>query len=117
MHNTAHADQDIPPLEEEFDEIVLCVLADTAKRVLGSQASGAESFVLGKTKWSDDVTVTHSVSGRDQAHLVKQGLIGQDAEYIKKWYTIEFDADQAVSQLGDRDDSERVQKGQKEFQP
>jgi hypothetical protein len=67
MYNTAHADQDIPPVEEEFDEIVLCVLADTAKRLLGDQARGAESFVLGKTKWSDDVTVTHSVSSQASA--------------------------------------------------
>jgi hypothetical protein len=42
---------------------------------------------------------------------------GQDIDYIKKWYTIEFDKTQAVSQLGDRDDSARVKKGEEEFQP
>jgi hypothetical protein len=62
-HNPNLADQDLPETEEEFDEIVFCVLADTAKRVLGKQARGTEKWVLGNTTWSDDVTVTHSVSG------------------------------------------------------
>lgn len=62
LHNPNDADQDIPPVEEEFDEIVLCCLADTSKRVLGKGARGMEKWVLGNTTWSDDVTVTHSVS-------------------------------------------------------
>lgn len=61
MHNPTGADQDISPQEEEFDEIVLCVLADTAKRILGKEARSSEKFVLGRTTWSDDITVTHSV--------------------------------------------------------
>lgn len=52
----------MPTSNEEFDEIVLCVLADTAKRILGKTARGVEKFVLGNTTWSDDVTVTHNVS-------------------------------------------------------
>jgi hypothetical protein len=44
-------------------------------------------------------------------------LTVQDLDYIKKYYTIEFDQEQAVSQLGNRDDSARVEKGKKEFQP
>ncbi|RSH89643.1 hypothetical protein EHS25_002194 [Saitozyma podzolica] len=99
-HNPNLADQDLPETEEEFDEIVFCVLADTAKRVLGKQARGTEKWVLGNTTWSDDVTVTHS-----------------DIDYIKKWYTIEFDKEQAVSKLGERDETARVQKGEKEFKP
>lgn len=62
LHNAVGADKDLPSHEEEFDEIVLCVLADTAKRVLGKRARGIEKWVLGRTKWSDDVTVTHTVS-------------------------------------------------------
>lgn len=62
MHNPSFGDQDIEPVEEEFDEIVLCVLADTAKRLLKGQARSVENFVLGNTRWSDDITVTHSVS-------------------------------------------------------
>ena len=45
------------------------------------------------------------------------GADEQDIDYIKKWYTIEFDKEQAVSQLGDRDDSARVKKGENEFKP
>jgi hypothetical protein len=61
LHNPNDADQDMPQNEEEFDEIVFCVLADTAKRILGKKARGIEKWVLGNTKWSDDVTVTHTV--------------------------------------------------------
>jgi hypothetical protein len=62
LHNPSFEDRDLTPHEEEFDEIVLCVLADTAKRILQKEARGVESWVLGRTTWSDDVTVTHSVS-------------------------------------------------------
>jgi hypothetical protein len=66
-HNPTFADQHLPETEEEFDEIVLCVLADTAKRVLGKEARMVEKWVLGNTSWSDDITITHSVSeGRQQ---------------------------------------------------
>lgn len=41
----------------------------------------------------------------------------QDVDYIKKYYTVEFDKQQAVSEVGGRDDSARVKKGESEFQP
>ena len=58
-----------PTVEEEYDEIVLCVLADTAQRLLGKGQTFMEKRVLGKTKWSDDITVTHTVSpeSRDES--------------------------------------------------
>lgn len=99
-HNPNDVDHDMPQNEEVFDEIVFCVLADTAKRVLGKEARGMEKWVLGNTKWSDDVTVTHN-----------------DVDYIKKYYTVEFDKEQAVNEVGGRDDSARVKKGESEFQP
>lgn len=40
---------------------MLCVLADTAKRLLGKTAGIVEKSVLGSTRWSDDITVTHNV--------------------------------------------------------
>ena len=61
MHNPNFGDRDLPSYQEEFDEIVLCVLADTSKRILAKRARGIEKWVLGNTKWSDDITVTHSV--------------------------------------------------------
>ncbi|ORY30790.1 FAD/NAD(P)-binding domain-containing protein [Naematelia encephala] len=100
MHNPNMADQDLPETEEVFDEIVFCVLADTAKRVLGNQARWTEKIVLGQTKWSDDVTVTHN-----------------DIDYIRKYYTIDFDKQQATAQISGRDDSARYKKGEDEFRP
>ena len=55
-------DHDLPTTLEEYDEIVLCVLADTAQRLLGKTARWVDRQVLGSTKWSDDITVTHNVS-------------------------------------------------------
>jgi hypothetical protein len=124
MHNPNDADHDIQPVEEEFDEIVLCVLADTAKRLLKGQARSAENWVLGNTKWSNDITVTHSVRQPRPRRQPESAVANhwteaneQDADYIRKWYTIDYDGDQAVSTLGGRDDSERVKKGQTEFKP
>lgn len=37
--------------------------------------------------------------------------------YIRKWHTVDFPEDLAVSSLGDRDESARVAKGKKDFKP
>lgn len=99
-HNQNDRDQDIPEKEEHYDEIVFCCLADTAQRLLGKQARWIEKKVLGATKWSDDVTVTHT-----------------DTDYMKKWYENFYTPDLSVNKLGDRDESERVEKAKKGFQP
>lgn len=44
-------------------------------------------------------------------------MIIQDIDYIRKWYTIEFDPKQAIETVGGRDDSGRYKKGEKEFMP
>ncbi|KAG5925565.1 hypothetical protein E4U42_004167 [Claviceps africana] len=46
--------------EEVFDEMVLCALADESLRILGSEASWRERFVLKGAAFFDDITVTHS---------------------------------------------------------
>lgn len=59
---------------ETFDELVLCVLADDALRILGKTATWRERFVLGGAKFFDDITITHS-----------------DREYFQKHYETKFD--------------------------
>ncbi|MCJ1439819.1 MAG: hypothetical protein MMC23_000300 [Stictis urceolatum] len=51
-----------PAKTETFDELIMCVLADDAKKLLGKTATWRESFVLGGAKFFDDITVTHSDS-------------------------------------------------------
>jgi hypothetical protein len=58
-HNPVGADQDLPEQLEQYDELVLAVLAPTAKDLLGKQARWIEKRILGNTRWSDDVTYTH----------------------------------------------------------
>ncbi|TVY55958.1 hypothetical protein LCER1_G002219 [Lachnellula cervina] len=58
---------------EAYDELVLCVLADDALKLLGKTASMKERFVLGGAKFFDDITITHS-----------------DSAYFKKHYETEF---------------------------
>lgn len=60
---------------ELFDDMVMCVLADDALRLLGKKASVRERFVLGGARFYDDITVTH-----------------WDSEYFKKHYETTFDA-------------------------
>ncbi|GAA5922783.1 uncharacterized protein JCM15063_003423 [Sporobolomyces koalae] len=99
-HNQNNRDQDIPEVEEHYDEIIFCILADTAKKLLGKQARWIEKKVLGNTKWSDDVTVTHN-----------------DIEYMEKWYENHYTPDLAVNKLGDRDESERINRAKSKFNP
>lgn len=58
---------------EAYDELVLCVLADDALKLIGKTASMKERFVLGGAKFFDDITITHS-----------------DSAYFKKHYETEF---------------------------
>jgi hypothetical protein len=46
--------------DEVFDDMVLCVLADDALRILGKTATWREKFVLRGAAFYDDITVTHS---------------------------------------------------------
>lgn len=47
---------------ETFDNLVMCVLADDAKELLGKTATWREKFVLGGAHFFDDITITHSDS-------------------------------------------------------
>lgn len=62
-----------PSRPEKFDELVMCVLADDAVKLLGKTASWKEKYVLGGAKFFDDVTITHS-----------------DAKYFEENYETKF---------------------------
>lgn len=60
---------------ETFSDLIMCVLADDALKILKGAATWRERFVLGGAKFFDDITITHS-----------------DAEYFKKHYETSFDS-------------------------
>ncbi|KAI4156880.1 MAG: hypothetical protein LQ346_009127 [Caloplaca aetnensis] len=62
-----------PATTETYDELVLCILADDAKKLLGKTATWKERFVLGGAKFFDDITITHS-----------------DADYFQRNYETRF---------------------------
>src|ERR1700733_9634305 len=45
---------------ETYDELAMCVLVGNAKRLLGKSATLKEKFVLGCTRFYDDIAITHS---------------------------------------------------------
>lgn len=51
-----------PSITETFDDMVLCILADDAKKLLGKTATWKEKFILGGATFFDDITITHSDS-------------------------------------------------------
>jgi hypothetical protein len=65
-----------PGKTERFDEMVLAILADDAKRLLGKTATWREKFVLGGARFFDDITITHS-----------------DSKYFQKHYETHFNPD------------------------
>ncbi|KAK3366323.1 hypothetical protein B0T24DRAFT_638494 [Lasiosphaeria ovina] len=88
-----NADSEAQETTEHYDELVLCCLADTAKRLLGSTATFRERHILGAAKFSDDLTITH-----------------HDSQYIAQHYEVSFNASQAVTHLtpNGTDHSDRV---------
>jgi predicted NAD/FAD-binding protein len=86
--------------EEEYDEMVLCCLADTSKRLLGEAATWWEKKVLGACKFSDDITITHN-----------------DSNYMKKHYQNFYSEKQAVHSLSGVDQTVRCEMAKKDFRP
>ena len=84
------ADADAMEKTEEYDEIVLCVLTDTAKRLLQPTITTLETRILGSAKFANDITVTH-----------------QDADYMRRHYENFYSPDLAVSTLNGVDMSSR----------
>jgi hypothetical protein len=72
--NTEHEAGEASAKTESFDQLILCVLADEALKILGRTASIKEKFVLGGARFFDDITITHS-----------------DSEYFQKHYETRFD--------------------------
>ncbi|KAJ9637957.1 hypothetical protein H2204_004547 [Knufia peltigerae] len=99
-HNPNGGDPEAPTFEEHYDELVLCCLADTAKRVLDRTCSWRERKVLGSAKFSDDITITHT-----------------DSEYMKKNYQNFYDESLAVQSLSGSDQSARCDAARKNFRP
>lgn len=99
-HNPVGGDPDAPASEEAYDELVLCCLADTAKRVLGRTASWREKRVLGSAQFSDDVTITHN-----------------DAEYMQKHYENFYREDLVVAALNGADQAHRLRFAAERYRP
>ncbi|KAL1611613.1 hypothetical protein SLS59_000332 [Nothophoma quercina] len=99
-NDPVNADQNAREETEHYDEIVLCVLADTAKRILAPCASLREKKVLGSAKFSDDITITH-----------------WDSDYMKRHYENFYDDEKAVRELSGVDQSQRLKYAKESFKP
>jgi predicted NAD/FAD-binding protein len=101
-HNSQFGDPNAPTFEEHYDELVLCCLADTAKRVLSKTSSWRERKVLGSAKFSDDITITHT-----------------DSAYMKRHYENFYtEATPQVKSLTGKDDqSSRLEYAKYNFRP
>jgi hypothetical protein len=96
----SNADADKVETTEEYDEIVLCVLTDTAKRLLKPTITSLESRILGSAKFANDVTVTHT-----------------DTDYMRKHYENFYNPDQAVSEINGVGMQERCDFAAENFKP
>lgn len=99
-HNPTDGDPNAPINEEVYDEIVMCCLADTSRKVLGRTASWKEKTVLGSVKFSDDITITHN-----------------DADYMKKHYENFYREDLAVADMDGAEQTSRLAFAENNFRP
>lgn len=93
-------DGDAQEFPEDYDEIVLAVLTDTAKRLLEPTITGLESRVLGSAKYANDITVTHT-----------------DHEYMKRHYENFYTEDLAVKELNGASQVARCDYARENFKP
>ena len=85
---------------DSYDELVLAVLADDAKRLLGEKARFLEKRVLGSAKFFEDITVTHN-----------------DLEYFEKYYETTFREDLVMKDVREREQREQVEFARRKFKP
>jgi predicted NAD/FAD-binding protein len=93
-------DGDKEETTEHYDEIVLCVLTDTAARLLKPTITTIESKVLCSAKFANDITVTHT-----------------DTNYMKKHYENFYNEEQAVSELNGVNMQDRCDFAKEKFKP
>ncbi|GAB7365200.1 hypothetical protein MBLNU230_g6286t1 [Neophaeotheca triangularis] len=93
-------DADAKEQTEEYDEIVLAVLTDTAKRLLEPTITRIEAKVLGSAKYANDITVTHT-----------------DHEYMKKHYENFYNESLAVKELNKTSQVARCDWARDNFKP
>lgn len=96
----SNADADAQEQEEHYDEIVLCTLTDTSKRLLGKTAGWREKKVLGSAKFANDITITHT-----------------DSDYMRKHYENFYNEEQAVDNLSGKDQTTRLEMAKHEYKP
>lgn len=99
-HKPDGEDQIASKIEENYDELVLCCLTDTAKKVLGKTASWKERRAHGSAKFSNDITITYN-----------------DSAYMKRHYENFYPNDLAVKTLNAIDQSSRIAYARKNFRP
>jgi predicted NAD/FAD-binding protein len=87
-------------ITETYDELVLAVLADDAKQILGKQAGFLEKRVLGSAKFFDDVTVTHN-----------------DLEYMEKYYEPRFKAELVLKGVQEKEQLDQISFARENFSP
>jgi predicted NAD/FAD-binding protein len=87
-------------ISETYDELVLAVLADDAKRLLGGQARFLERQVLGSAKFFEDITVTHN-----------------DLDYFEKYYETKFKDELVLKDVKEEEQKEQVEFAKREFAP
>lgn len=97
---SSNADEGAQGIIENYDEIVLCCLADTAKRLLSKTSTLRERQILGSAKFSNDLTITHT-----------------DASYMRSHYENFFSPSQAVTILSGTSHSSRVDFARTSFKP
>lgn len=103
------SDNPLATTVEHYDELVMAVLADDAKQLLGKQSGWMERNVLGSAAFFDDITVTHNDAAYFKDHyetsfkpeLVMKGAdqkFGEQVSFAKDnfrpmYYTYSYDED------------------------
>ncbi len=88
---------------ERFDELVMAVLADDAKKLLGKTATWRERFILGGARFFDDITITHSDAKYFEANYetrFKSGLCAKPKSKDQEGQ-IKFATNEAVGKDGE----------------
>ncbi|RPA94647.1 hypothetical protein L873DRAFT_1830166 [Choiromyces venosus 120613-1] len=77
-------------LPEHFDELILCILPDTTKRLLDSTIIIREKLVLSQVKFFDGIIITYYDSGYMRKHYTPHSPASYHAQTFKPMYYIKL---------------------------
>ncbi|CAG8666719.1 9379_t:CDS:2 [Acaulospora colombiana] len=117
--NTLHENETLGEIRQlQFDEMILACDANTALKILGTEATFMEKRVLGNVKVRKSTIVDTYLYANDDQYLYDVSVTHCDRDYMEKYYQLDFKEELFSSERKDNPkELEKMDYAKKNFKP